>query len=234
MYPASFVQGLKQGNISTDGEKTKARFKAAWKAAAAKDKNAILSAAGVIHNTIYRAYNTGRISAKIVVPCAQVFNIDPLYLIGESDEKGECNDETMRALLERLGYGKKLAAHDKAVAKKPRKPRKPKSAENESVSAEGDVDAAVDGAAHKTEEQTAQRFDIDMKAALAECAEEYHTDNEVNPPDFLGLPEVDTDKLAELSEDELIMLLRSLIFRAQVGVPDAVEKAILLKRLLLS
>jgi len=236
MYPASFIQELKQSNISADGEKTKERFKAVWKSASNEDKNAIIAAVGVIPNTIYRVYNTGSISAKILVPCVQTLNIDPLYLIGEADEKGECSEDALRGLLERLGYEKKLAALDKEAVKKPRKPRKAKSvaADTEPACDVGCENADVDDVEPETEEQTEQRFDEEMKAALLECVEEYCAENEVTPPSFLRLLDVDADKLTGLSEDDLIMLLRTLLIRAQIGVPDAVEKAALLKRLLLS
>ena len=52
-----------------------------------------------------RVYNTGSISAKIVIAIAQILNINPFFLTGEADERGECTDEILRSFLTAKGYG---------------------------------------------------------------------------------------------------------------------------------
>lgn len=100
------IKRLKQSNVSVDGDKTKVRVNELWKSASKSQKNAVEEEAGISRATIYRVYKTGSISAKLVVPMAQNFNVDPNYLTGKSNEASTCSDELLIEFLTELGYTK--------------------------------------------------------------------------------------------------------------------------------
>ena len=109
MLNERMIKKMKQTNISEDKGKTKVRVEELWKAATKSQKQTVQDIAGISRATIYRVYNTGSISAKMVAPMAQTFNVDPNYLTAKTDEKGECTDEVLVTFLTDLGYGKVLA-----------------------------------------------------------------------------------------------------------------------------
>ena len=188
------VQKLKQNNISADAEKTKVRATEIWKSASRENQNTILSLAGVARTTVQRAYKTGSISAKLVVPMSQVLNISPFYLTGEADEMDECSLDLIKELLIKHKYDKLLPEFDKDQRKQSRKPRK------------STVIASIHDAA-----------DEDYAPAMEP--------DEITPDmqEFLDA----------MTEDDMIMLLRSILLRAKAGGKHAAA-ATELKRLLLS
>ena len=216
MLSASLIQQLKRVNISKDAEKTKQRFEELWKAASASDKSMIEEQAGVARNTLYRIYNTGSITPKIVVSTSQVLNVNPYYLTGEADETGETSDDVLREFLNGLGYQELLAKADKEQkVRKPRKKREPK-ALSPSIS-----------------ETTMYNRTAEEVLDVNQSPESY---GEVENPE----PEVSCEIAAskpffdEFSEDDIILLLRSVKIRAKAGVADAAKQAEDLKKILLS
>ena len=73
--------------------------------------------AGVVRSSIQRAYKTGSISAKMVVPFAQTLQVPPTYLTGETDEAEGFEDDQLKVFLEKLGY--------KGIRVKQKRGRKP-------------------------------------------------------------------------------------------------------------
>ena len=122
MINEAVVKQLKQTNISKDPEKTKARVYELWKASTKAQKSLVEEMAGISRATIYRVYNTGSISAKLVTPMAQTFDVDPDYLTAKTDSKGECNEEILINFLNDLGYDDVIKTEMKKA--KRRKPRK--------------------------------------------------------------------------------------------------------------
>jgi len=120
MLNERMIRKMKQTNISEDKGKTKVRVEELWKAATKSQKQTVQDIAGISRATIYRVYNTGSISAKMVAPMAQTFNVDPDYLTAKTDEKGECTDEILTAFLTELGYGKVLADAAKGRRRSPK------------------------------------------------------------------------------------------------------------------
>jgi len=106
MVSEKMMPKLKQSNISVDREKTKERVNILWKTSTKAQKNTIRDIADISRATIYRVYNTGNVSAKIVAPISEVLNVDPNYLIGKTDHKGECSEEILTMFLANLGYTK--------------------------------------------------------------------------------------------------------------------------------
>ncbi|MDR1669061.1 MAG: hypothetical protein LBR76_03810 [Oscillospiraceae bacterium] len=117
MVTPELVAQLKQVNVSQDKDKTTERVRDAFFPASRKDKHDIEKLSGQKRTSIYRVAKTGSISAKIALPMAEILNISPYWLTGESDEAEPCSDALVLKFLDDRGY--KL----EKVAKPPRKQR---------------------------------------------------------------------------------------------------------------
>jgi len=206
MFSENIIQELKQVNISSDPEKTKQRTAGIWKSASKADQECILALAGIKRTTVQRAYKTGSISAKLVVPIAQTLDVDPYYLTGQSDERGSCSDEQLKDLLKNLQYDKLLAQQEKEEKKQLRNARKQAAAEEEARQ------PASAAAAESTENNPQNISDIMMPEAIT--------------------PEQQAC-MDNLTEEKLIILLKSVLIRAEGGGKHA-ELANQIKLLLIS
>jgi hypothetical protein len=112
------IKKLKQTNVSVDAELTKGRVKAALGAATREQKRRIDTLAGLKRTSINRVYATGNISAKIALAIAQILELDPAWLTGESESRGEYSAAVANAFLTAKGY--------KAMAEMPAPPAKRK------------------------------------------------------------------------------------------------------------
>jgi len=233
MFTASFIQSLKRTNISTDADKTRQRTEAIWKAASNADKRTVQDLAGLTRASILRVYKEGSISAKVIVPFANVLKVDPLYLTGEADERGECTEAALRALLVRHGYEQKLDELDKALdiatVKKPRKTRKSKT---DVLSAP--IETAVEQVGNAVELEIAESA---VCIELTAC-EDYVAENAVVETAAETIVETVADvapaTLETLSEDDMILLLRAMMLREKAGAPGATAQMARLQQLLLS
>lgn len=183
MINPKIIKKLKQTNITENSEKTKLRVRELWKASSKAQKHAVEETAGISRATVYRVYNTGSISAKLVTPMSQNFNVNPRYLTGQTDIKGECTDEILIEFLTELGYGELLKPE---IEKEKRRLMREKA--------------------------------MAAKASAQEQAE-------------MLIPAV---KAEDLSLADLHLLLQSLLLKEKAGIPDAVNKAVKLRELLLS
>lgn len=183
-----FIQKLKKSNVSRDGEKTKSRFQQLWKDASKDQKAKVLEDADIVRATIYRIYNTGAISAKIVVAASQAFNISPYYITGEADEPGEYSLDAAKAFLIGLGYEKLVRAQlPEAPAKQKRSRAVKPVVENEPESVqETEIAAEAEDAA-------------DIPCVCESC----------EPSEPEAAP--------SLEEEEIILLLRALAIRSKVN-----------------
>ncbi len=127
MLTSDMIKALKQVNVSTDGALTKERTKEVLKSASREQKRQIDALAGLKRASINRVYTTGSISAKIAVAVAYVLGVDPNYLTGEADKRGECTNELIAAFLAAKGY-KDVAEKAAKPPRKPRQKRAPKAA----------------------------------------------------------------------------------------------------------
>lgn len=190
MYDASFIQTLKQVNVSKDAEKTMQRVRELWMPASKTDRQTIEQLADVSTATVQRVYKTGSLSAKLVVPMSQTLNVSPKYLTGESDERGVCSEEQLAEFLTAHGYS--------APTRKMRKPR----------------------------------VGMPVKEATAEDTL-YTSVSEANQANVAApMPTINTDA-DNMTEDEMILLMRAILLRARAGGKNA-ELARKLKALLLS
>ena len=142
---------LKRTNVSVSSEKTKQRFEEIFKPAKIRDKQAVRELAGVTSQVAHNIYNTGNISIKMVIAVSQVLNVNPFYLTGKADERGEYTDAALRDLLLAYGY-RDLVARIELPEKKKRpytrhaKPEEAmvaKAAEEESAAEEAVPEASV-------------------------------------------------------------------------------------------
>ncbi|HCC36083.1 MAG TPA: hypothetical protein DEQ02_10855 [Ruminococcaceae bacterium] len=124
MLSTEVIKRLKQVNISVDSGKTRERTKEIWKAAKAAEKRAVRELADISVNTVYRVISTGSISIKIAAAIGQTLNLNPFYLTGEADERGECSDDLIKKILIKHGYEKGLAGQEKTVKKAKRTAKK--------------------------------------------------------------------------------------------------------------
>ena len=196
MIDKTMIQQLKQSNASVNTDKTKERVEALWKSLSRADKKSVFDLTGVSPATIYRIYNTGSISVKLAAPVAEVLNISPFYLTGETDEKGTGDEDTLRAFLSGHGYEKLL------MAQKPKRVRK------------------------TSQPATAESQDEPVKAT--------ETEIEVAAEVLAAAAEVVGEKLDEVTLDDMMLLIKALLLRARIGVPDAVETVVKLKNLLIN
>jgi len=119
MLQLGFSSSLK--NISHDPEKSKKRVKEAWSKSSTSLRKEIQRLCGVSSQTIYRAYNSGKVSANIIIVMAQVLKIDPLYLIGKNDKARTYSEEIVAqfiAELENSMSEKARKSAEKRLAKK--------------------------------------------------------------------------------------------------------------------
>lgn len=109
---------LKRSNVSVDTDKTKSRVNELWKRAEKEQKEKILSSSNLSVQAVYRTRKTGTISATLIVPFAQVIDICPSYITGETDESCPCTADSMAAFLKQQGYDSLLAAQQRLDRKK--------------------------------------------------------------------------------------------------------------------
>jgi len=191
MLTEKHIQQLKRTDISKDGRKTQERVGTLWKSASAEQKQKILDLAGVIAATVYRAYRTGCVSAKLVISLAQTLNINPFYFTGETDTPSEFSDDLLRKLLLRYNY-KKLVA-----------------------------EAGLKRSYSRREEST-------------EAAEPASTAPGIAEPGEVSQSALQPLDAAELSMDDIQILLHGLAVQCKAGIPAAKEKMKKVKLTLLS
>jgi len=214
MITEALIHQLKQTDISKDAEKTKQRVREAWEAAPKAEQTAILELTGLTRPSLRRVYITGSISAKAVVAMAQTLNVEPLYLTGEADEKGACSEESLRAFLVDHGYEKLLPAPDDAKPKR-RRQAKQKPSEQPQPEPEAGIAAETPAETETIAPQEESPVVVLSDAAVSEAVNE------------------DTQAFIDnATEDEIILLVKSILLRAKAGGKHA-ETAQKLKLFLL-
>ena len=197
------IDRLSKKNISKDGEKTKQRVADVWKSASKKEKAKVKNLASNIYTTIKNITETGTITAKAVISLSYVLNINPFYLTGETDKHGNCSDDLLTELLTKLEYKNLKKPNEKS--------------EDEAIDLLGIVETAIEN----------------IKETIAEQQESNEfVGVEINekPVDFT--PEIQT-AADNLSEDEIMTLIRALLIRAKAGNADSSQIARQIKLLLL-
>ena len=104
MLKPEFIKSLGKKNISENPEATQQRIRAVWQYADRETREEIFELADMTKVSVERAYKTGGVSAKVIVAIGQVLNIDPLYLIGMSDDKGTFDNIKVMKQLNEWGF----------------------------------------------------------------------------------------------------------------------------------
>jgi hypothetical protein len=104
METRELIGELKQGSISVNKPKTMVRVKELWSSLSNAKKRQLMEDGDFRRPTLHRAYQTGSISAKLVVALAQDLDVDPLYITGETDEHGHFSNLKLIQLLNNHKY----------------------------------------------------------------------------------------------------------------------------------
>lgn len=217
MVGKELISGLKKSNVSNDAEKTKQRVKELFLSASKTDKIAIEQLSGLGRATVQKAYGTGGLSAKLAVSIAQILNVNPLYLTGEMDDKGECTDEVIRDFL--LG---KDESYTKIVAET--LPIKGEKKSTKATSNRGTRTKKEDGKAKGESSSATDQPAADDKSVETSEPEAAVPDASVPNKAFID----------GMTEEQMILLMRAIILKAESGIPECVDQAYRLKVLLSS
>ena len=215
MITEALIGQLKQVDVSKDTEKTKLRAGEVWKAASTDEQNTILALTGLKRSSAQRVYKTGSISAKVVVAFAQTLNIDPFYLTGEANKRGVCSDELLRSFLSNHGYEKLLPEQAEAKPKRPKQTRKKPVEQTKLVPAQ---DVVIETVADPV-------ADTEQKDESGECV--------CDVPEAATIDAETQAFIDNATEDEIILLVKSILLREKAGGKHA-ETAQQLKLFLLS
>ena len=106
MLNQTILGQLKQSNVSKNAEATKSRVQEIWKEIDKSTRDEILTFSGLNKHTVERSYKNGNISARLALALAHVLKIDPYYLTGAIEVRGEYSDEIVRQFLVEYKYEK--------------------------------------------------------------------------------------------------------------------------------
>jgi hypothetical protein len=129
MLTTEQLKKLKLTNVSQNADKTRERLKKDFNAASNAVKSAIVELSGQSRRTLYRAYEKGSASGRIILSMAEVLKISPFYYTGESDERSELQDADIIRFLQSRGYSNlagELSADEPPAKPKRKNAGKPK------------------------------------------------------------------------------------------------------------
>jgi hypothetical protein len=118
MIAVEQLKALKKGNVSVNTDKSKVRIPEAFKKATTAQKDEIINLSGLSKFTFYGAAKTGAASPRAVIALAQIMDISPFYLIGESDKKEPCDAAVLADFFNKCSSDEKKPAKPKATAKR--------------------------------------------------------------------------------------------------------------------
>ncbi|MDR1754122.1 MAG: hypothetical protein LBR74_04355 [Eubacterium sp.] len=236
------LEKLKKISISVDIEKSRLRIPEAFKSATKIQKDEIKALTGFSSNTFYNISKSGAATPKVVISLAQILNISPYYLTGESDDIKPIGDEGLNQFL------KKCNAKNKKNIKTKSGIAKPKTIKIKTTNAE--KIKPIKKSKMKTEKQEQKLSGLRSGSAFFKNVSPESV-NAVNPVkrNEPATPKVDesTTKftvsldnskkmnkaVSELNEETAVVLLRALMFRAKTGGKSE-ELCDIVKRCLLS
>ena len=214
MINQQILQKLKQTNVSVDTQKTKTRVYELWGSANREQKNNIEEMAGISRASLYRVYTKGSISAKVAVPMAKYFNVDPRYLTGEVDEAGECSDSIIVKFLSNLEYADSLKPElDREKRRIARENSSSKKTKRTNIKGTNVGKLSADSINSSSDDSSAGSVDYVSSVAT------------------ITTPSIDA---SDLTLADLHLLMQSLLLREKAGITEAVAKAAALRALLLS
>jgi hypothetical protein len=119
MITVKQFETLKKENASVNAAKTKARVPETFKSATTAQRKEIFQLSGFKSpNNFYATEKSGSASPKAVLSLAQVLNVNPFYLTGESDDK-TCNEGVLIAFFKKCTSGNEKTRRAKPTTSKP-------------------------------------------------------------------------------------------------------------------
>lgn len=235
---------IKQRTVSKDTDKTKSRVDEVWKSAKNADKLIAEKLTGMKRSAIYRVFKEGSVNGKIVLAISQVMNVDPFYLTGEIDDKSECTEEALLKFAADYGYDTLIKEY-KSIKRKKQKEEAAlaKDTETEEVSTSPAPIQATQNNADKQHPDEAPFQPEESQEATQNNTEEQHPDVHCCES-VLIIPKQEPEQLLDeisseiqelinnVSEDDLIMLMKAVLFKAKFSKSNA-KKADELKKLLI-
>ena len=106
LFDQAFISKLGTKSLSKDAALTKERVNAAWSAAPKEKQEEVLRLANVKYAIAYRVRSIGTITTKMTIAYSQALNLDPYYLIGETEENAGYTYESAKKLLTEIKCGK--------------------------------------------------------------------------------------------------------------------------------
>jgi len=214
----SFMDKLKQKNISVNGDKTKERVKNIWDSADKQNRKALIDVTGrAMYNYISITIKNGRITAKMTILLARYLDVNPFYIIGEADERGKFTEDLLKDFLITLGYKKLWTEYAKHL--KEDKITKNKEI-NEPVEIISDTPVTINEEKNDMEKKSDNLFADIPEINIDESIEkqeniEIPTEN-ITIDDFVDIPPEILDYINTLSEENIMILLRATLIRAKI------------------
>ena len=230
MLPQEFFKKLKQVNVSKDMEKTKERLRVIWSPLAKPKREEILALCGLKKFSIERAYKSGNASAKIIAAFSQVLELDPYYLAGMTDEQSPFDDVLLIKFLADLKYdvSKRNLAKPRKAKPTADVPSPTEDSPSLPINNEGESAGPIESNAVYNE-----ATDVAKVATGSVCTAANLLDVSAITKELIALDENALKKLNGLTEDALMLMLKSLVVQADFSEGKR-ERLTLIKYLLLS
>jgi hypothetical protein len=202
----------KRGDTSCNAKLTKARYTSLWNALSASQKRGVMAIAGVTKLTATRVRQTGYISPGLALALANVTDTDPLYVTGDAKEQGTFGDEAVDAFLCAKGLTSEAASVLKEPAKRGPKPKTAEAPAKPTAKRKPKTPDIAETFEETIEEIIAEAVVVEaIEEAIEEAVEELAEEMADNAAiEDIAIP-----------EEEVILLLRSLIIRARYNDIDA-------------
>jgi hypothetical protein len=197
MVTPELIERIKQVNVSKDSTKTAERVKTAFSSATRKQKHEIERLSGQKRTSVYRVFKTGNLSAKVLLPMAEILNITPFWFTGETDDMDKCSDTLILSFLDGRGY-KNLAS----LA--PKRGRKP-------------ADAAAAGKKPGRKPRKAAAVEAETAVEEVAAVTETEDENAITIPITLSNAPKMREAINKLDAESAAQLLRALYLRAKAG-----------------
>jgi len=223
MYDEKTIRKLKQNNIALDSEKVKERISSLWKQADKSTREEIMKLSTMSKFTVARTYKTGSISAKMVVAFSQVCNVNPNYLTGAANEPDVCTDKLLKDFLTGLGYSwlrsKRTDKNNESVQDNP-SDKQPillvkKNGTSTPISLPKKKETKQDVVECMTVAKNEYLHD-EKETAACECEP------------------ANANSILSMSDDDVMLLIRSLKLKAGIGVSSAMSAVKELDNILLT
>ena len=112
LFDREFISRLGTKSLSRNEALTKERAVSAWDNAEKEKQQELYNLADVKYSIPYRVRKTGAITTKMTIAYSQVFNLDPYYLIGATDENAGYTYDSAKKLLLEIGCKKIVKAFE--------------------------------------------------------------------------------------------------------------------------